>query len=63
MPGLGGKGTVDILIGVDNWKQTKETIEKLKKIGFFHFHPKEKGRMLFCVKPVILCEARLHTSF
>ena len=43
--GLGGKGIIDILIGVDNWKQTTEIIKRLKKIGFLHIHLKEKGRI------------------
>lgn len=45
VPGLGGKGIIDILIGIDNWEQATEIIESLKKIGFLHIHLKEKGRI------------------
>ena len=43
--GLGGKGIIDILIGIKNWKEIKKVIKKLKNIGFKHIHPKEKGRI------------------
>jgi len=59
VPGLGGKGIVDILIGIDNWNQAKEIIEKLKKIGFFHVHLKEKGR-IFLSKDTSLFFSNVH---
>lgn len=43
--GLGGKGIIDIMIGVTNWKAGDEVVAKLKKIGFNHVHPKEQGRI------------------
>jgi len=36
--GLGGKGIIDILIGIKNWKEAVDTIKILKKLGFKHFH-------------------------
>lgn len=45
VPGLGGKGIVDIMIGIKDWKKAKIIIGKLKAIGFKHIHPKEKGRI------------------
>jgi len=45
VPGLGGKGIVDIMIGLKNWKEAESIIEKLKAIGFRHSHPKEQGRI------------------
>jgi GrpB-like predicted nucleotidyltransferase (UPF0157 family) len=43
--GLGGKGIIDVLIGVKNWKEGREIVKELKHIGFTHVHPKEKGRI------------------
>jgi GrpB-like predicted nucleotidyltransferase (UPF0157 family) len=43
--GLGGKGIVDIMIALENWKEEEEIIENLKNIGFKHVHPREKGRI------------------
>lgn len=45
VPGLGGKGIIDIMIGIRTWKKAEKVIEKLKNIGFNHIHPKEKGRI------------------
>jgi len=45
VPGLGGKGIIDIMIGIKNWKEAEGIIKKLKEIGFRHIHPKEKGRI------------------
>jgi len=42
---LGGKGIVDIMIGVKDWKEAKENTQKLKELGFTHIHPKEKGKI------------------
>lgn len=41
--GLGGKGIIDIMIGIKNWKKAESITKKLKNIGFKHIHPKEKG--------------------
>lgn len=43
--GLGGKGVIDILIGIDSWKELDLILEKLKNLGFVHIHPKENGRV------------------
>ncbi|MDQ5883085.1 MAG: hypothetical protein QG648_440 [Patescibacteria group bacterium] len=44
--GLGGKGIIDIMIGVNNWEEAKDIAKKLKKIGFKHVHRKiEKGEL------------------
>lgn len=45
VPGLGGKGIIDILIALKDWKKEKDVIKKLKIIGFEHIHPKDKGRI------------------
>jgi len=43
--GLGGKGIIDIMIGIENWKEAKDVIKKLKELGFLHIHLREKGRI------------------
>lgn len=48
--GLGGKGIIDIMIGINNWKESKEIVEKLKSIGFAHIHPKENERIFLSNK-------------
>ncbi len=45
VPGLGGKGIIDIMIGIKDWKEVKDVIKNLKKIGFKHVHPEERGRI------------------
>ena len=45
VPELGGKGIIDIMIGIKNWKEAKSIVKKIKKIGFKHIHPREKGRL------------------
>ncbi len=51
VPGLGGKGIIDIMIALKDWKGEKEIIEKLKTIGFTHIHPKDKGRIFVSQPP------------
>lgn len=46
VPGIGGKGIIDIMIVLKGWKDGKGVIEKLKTIGFTHAHPKDKGKFL-----------------
>lgn len=48
--GLGGKGFIDILIGLLSWNQENEIIDKLRDLGFTHIHPKENER-IFLSKP------------
>lgn len=45
VPGLGGKGIIDIMLGINSWKDLDSIVEKLKGIGFKHIHPKEGGRV------------------
>ena len=44
VPGLGGKGIIDIMIALHDWKREKEITGKLKDLGFTHVHPRESGR-------------------
>ena len=43
--GLGGKGIIDIMLAIDNWKNLDDIVKELKSIGFKHIHPKEGGRV------------------
>ena len=40
VPGLGGKGIIDMTVALKNWRQKGEAIKKLKEIGFVHIRPK-----------------------
>ena len=43
--GLGGKGIIDMMIGVKSWQGVEKLIAGLWQIGFGHIHPKEKGKI------------------
>lgn len=61
VPGLGGKGIIDIMIAVKNWKDSDGIIKKLKNTGFKHIHPKEKGRIFLSkLGPTKLGDTHLH---
>ncbi|MBX4206003.1 GrpB family protein [Candidatus Microgenomates bacterium] len=45
VPGLGGKGIIDVMIGIKSWIKRNQYIRQLKTIGFNHIHPEEKGRI------------------
>jgi len=49
--GLGGKGIIDIMIGIKSFKDAKSVIKKLNELGFTHIHPKEKGRVFLSKDP------------
>ena len=62
VPGLGGKGIIDILITIDDWGKEEELIEKLKGLGFSHIHEREDNRRFLSreVKDDKLKETHLH---
>lgn len=63
VPGLGGKGIIDILIGIKSWQELKNVARKLKKLGFKHIHPKEKGRVFLSrVGPTKLGDVHIHVA-
>ena len=47
---LGGKGVIDISIGIRKWKDADEIIKVLKKIGFRHFHDIENNSLFVSSK-------------
>ncbi len=61
VPGLGGKGMVDMMIGIKSWQELADIVEKLKEMGFEHIHPKEKGRVFLSkVGPTKLDDVHIH---
>jgi GrpB-like predicted nucleotidyltransferase (UPF0157 family) len=48
--GLGGKGIIDISIGIRKWDETKEILKILKKLGFKHFHDVENYNIFVSTK-------------
>lgn len=38
VPGLGGKGIIDVSIGIKKWSEADRVVAALKRIGFDHFH-------------------------
>jgi GrpB-like predicted nucleotidyltransferase (UPF0157 family) len=51
VPGLGGKGIIDVMVSIDDWKKQNEFIEALRKIGFKHVHPEHKERIFLSRVP------------
>jgi len=45
VPGLGGKGIIDIMIALEDWEERKEIIKRLKTTGFTYIRPRDKGRV------------------
>jgi len=61
VPGLGGKGIIDIMLGINSWKDLDNIVEKLKSIGFKHIHPKEGGRVFLSkIGPTKLGDTHIH---
>jgi len=48
--GLGGKGIIDMMIGVKSWQGVEKLIAGLRQVGFNHVHPKEKGKIFLSNK-------------
>lgn len=49
--GLGGKGIIDISIGIKKWSEAKEVLKALRKLGFKHFHDIENHSIFVSTKP------------
>lgn len=47
---LGGKGIIDISIGIKKWDEADKILKILKKLGFKHFHPIENGDLFASTK-------------
>lgn len=42
---LGGKGIIDIMVGIPNWQHKDEAVQKFKDIGFEHVHKEVNNRI------------------
>ncbi len=61
VPGLGGKGIIDIMIAIKNWKDSDGIIKKLKNTGFKHVHAEENGRIFLSkLGPTKLGDVHFH---
>ena len=45
VPGLGGKGIIDILVAIPDWSEKLSAVEKIKSLGYLHIHPEERERI------------------
>ena len=45
VPGLGGKGIIDMLVSIPDWNNRQQYVKALRKIGFGHIHPDDKHRI------------------
>ncbi len=52
--GLGGKGIIDISIGIKKWSEASRILKILRKLGFKHFHKMENHSLFVSTKA--LCE-------
>lgn len=50
VPRLGGKGIIDIMIGIKDWKETEDVVKELRTISFKHIYPKKKGIIFLSTK-------------
>ncbi|MSU55935.1 MAG: GrpB family protein [Candidatus Taylorbacteria bacterium] len=48
--GLGGKGIIDISIGIRHWSESSDVLKILNKLGFKHFHDKENNTIFVSTK-------------
>ena len=61
VPDLGGKGIVDVMIGIKNWDEANRIIKKLKKAGFINVHPKKQVRIFLSkTGPTKLGDVHIH---
>jgi len=59
--GLGGKGIIDMMVAIKSWQELETVVEKLKKIGFKHIHPKRKGEMFLSkIGPTKFGDVHIH---
>lgn len=58
--GLGGKGVIDILIGIKSWRELENIIKSLKKVGIKYCWPKTDGRIFLSNKKINSLEGDFH---
>ncbi len=64
IPGLGGKGIIDIMIAIPDWKTKAQDGEKLVELGFAHVHPEENGRIFMSrVGDTVKNDVHIHLTY
>ncbi len=64
IPGLGGKGIIDIMIAIPDWKTKAEDGKKLVDLGFAHVHPEENGRIFMSrVGDTVKNDVHIHLTY
>ncbi|MCX6812533.1 MAG: GrpB family protein [Candidatus Berkelbacteria bacterium] len=58
--GLDGKGVIDVLIGVKNWRESEGVIKSLKGIGIKYCWPKNGGRIFLSNRKINSREGDFH---
>ncbi len=60
VPKMKGKGIVDILIAIDDWKKEEKLIEELKNLEYTHIHEREKERRFVSKEPENIKYGEVH---
>jgi len=64
IPGLGGKGIIDIMIAIPDWKTKSVDGNKLVELGFAHVHPEENGRIFMSrVGETVKNDVHIHLTY
>ena len=64
IPGMGGKGMIDILIAIPDWTKKAGAEEKLIKLGFAHVHKEVNGRIFLSrVGDTVKNDIHLHLTY
>lgn len=64
IPGLGGKGIIDIMIAIPNWDDKVAAGKKLMDLGFTHVHKEIAGRIFMSrVGDTIKNDVHLHLTY
>ncbi len=64
IPGLGGKGIIDIMVAIPDWKTKAQDGKKLVELGFAHVHPEENGRIFMSrVGETVKNDVHLHLTY
>jgi len=64
IPGMGGKGMIDILIAIPDWTKKAEAGEKLVNLGFSHVHKEIDSRIFMSrVGDTVKNDVHLHLTY
>ena len=64
IPGMGGKGMIDIIVAIPDWTKKAEAGEKLVKLGFEHVHKEINGRIFMSrVGDTVKNDVHIHLTY